>query len=352
MSFEKLVKQFNENPSESFLRPFGGPDEPIHEILPRFLGLMEKKGLYDDLEIYKLLANHYYLTNSYFLFKFKSEKRRPELIEGFSHMYRDIKYVDGKVYLVLDKFEDLSEFFCDRDGGRRDISSKELVEGVFGGDWWGPHSNTTYNVFQDVIEVLDNNNLNYLSQKIAEKLKRINLENVEERFYETFFYETFSEIASEQGNYNYITVTPEIVRNMITIKPYFDFLSEQLGDDFHYSLASTHNQAYNDAINDKQYSKILSELEKLGISEGEYIEHGKYVTEITSFFERVLEVFLEEFNGYAEDPSEFSTFTDLFYRIQDISPIINCLKVSLVEHVDYRIVQKIINNIFKDNLYF
>jgi len=348
MSLERLVKQFNENPTEEFLRIFGAPNEPIHEILPKFLALMDKRGLYDDLEIYKLLANHHYLTNTYFKYLYDSGRGEEFIKNLASAHWKDIKYDDGKIYLVLSDKDELSYFFCPGDGGRNDIDSVDIVRSVFGEDYWEPYNDTTQDVFHDVIEELDETNINYLCNYISKEIKQISLKDGSDKIYGTII----PELADNQGHDDYLVLTPEIVRELILVKPTFNVLLPYLGDNFEYSLYSVHSQAYNQAVIDEQNNRIWSELEKLGISKGKYVEHGKYITaDITSFYENVIVDYLEEFNGYSDDPAEYSSFVNLFERLQEYSSKFGCLHVRIVEYANHRFVRKYINDFFRETIY-
>ncbi len=60
--------------------------------------------------------------------------------------------ITEKVYLILKDMGDLSYLFCE--DSRSEMSSQEKARAILGEDFFEPYSDTTNDVFNDVIEVL------------------------------------------------------------------------------------------------------------------------------------------------------------------------------------------------------
>ncbi len=112
---------------------------------------------------------------------------------------------------------DLSKLFCD--GGRNDIS-RDTIESILSGESdWEPYWDTTDNVYRDVVEELNEDNLKRLNEYIVSSLEGIGIEP------ET---EILSEIAEEQGNPEVAYVTLENVAKVINSEETMDYFTETL----------------------------------------------------------------------------------------------------------------------------
>ena len=127
-----------------------GSDDEINALIDnvfngdreQFLKYLDVKGLLNGENLYAFLEEEMPMSYLSYMFNNNPEKTTKYIVDNY---FGDITEVNGRYILKLGNREDLSVFFK-RDGGRHDMSSKELAEKILGEDWWEPF----YDVSQDI----------------------------------------------------------------------------------------------------------------------------------------------------------------------------------------------------------
>jgi hypothetical protein len=162
----------------------------------------------------------------------------------------DVEVKDDGYYLQLSDKSDLDGLFRDYS---RDTSPRDVVKALFNDDNWEHFSNTTEDIYDDVIEVLTPENIELLKTHILDTLTNLKIEIDDETP------ELFDNYADDEGVFY---ITPENVGDVIGDKESFmyllesDYLPNVTGD-----LHSIHYNAYNQAYESEIYDDVMSELE-------------------------------------------------------------------------------------------
>ena len=135
----------------------------------------------------------------------------------------------------------------------RETSPRDVVKALFNDDNWEHFSNTTDDIYDDVIEVLTPENIELLKTHILDTLTNLKIDIDDETP------ELFDNYADDEGIFY---ITPENVGEVIGNKESFmyllenDYLPDVTGD-----LHSIHYNAYNQAYESEIYNDVMSELE-------------------------------------------------------------------------------------------
>ena len=163
----------------------------------------------------------------------------------------DVIYKDDGYYLYLRDREDLAELFY---GGGRDTSARDVAKAVLGeDDMWDRWGNTTDDIYRDVIEELNPENIELLKKYILDRLTNWKIEVDDETP------DLFQNYVKEDG---FFYLTPENVGDVIGDEESFMYLidNDYLGD-LSGELYSIHSNAYNSAYETEVYNDVISELE-------------------------------------------------------------------------------------------
>ena len=148
-------------------------------------------------------------------------------------------------YLHLNDQEDLGDLFYH---GNRD-STRDLVKGVLGEDHWEPYWDTTDDVYRDVVEELNDENLKHLYNRV---LKEVEGESVST-------YTDYLEILDESGS-GEVVVTTENFVGMFQDEETLKYILKEYADEVRQELYSLHSNCYNSAYESEIYDDIWSEL--------------------------------------------------------------------------------------------
>ena len=163
----------------------------------------------------------------------------------------DVILTDDGYYLRVRDREDLADLFY---GSSRDTSARDVARAVLGEDndmfeRWG---DTTDDIYNDVVEELDNENIEHLKKYMLNVLTNWKIE-VDDETPDLF------NNYSEDGIFY---LTPENVGDVIGDKESFMYLIDNgYLDDLESELANVHSNAYNSAYETEVYNDVISELE-------------------------------------------------------------------------------------------
>jgi hypothetical protein len=235
---QEYIDEFNSGEFESLLSMFGS--------MENILTFFKKRKVLDlidpfdgGLEDYQTEILNYLLNN------LNDKSMMKYIVSQLS----DVEVKDDGYYLQLSDKSDLDGLFKDYS---RDTSPRDVVKALFNDDNWEHFSNTTEDIYDDVIEVLTPENIELLKTHILDTLTNLKIEIDDETP------ELFNNYADDEGIFY---ITPENVGNVIGDKESFmyllenDYLPNVTGD-----LHSIHYNAYNQAYESEIYEDVMSEL--------------------------------------------------------------------------------------------
>jgi hypothetical protein len=297
-----------------------------------FFKIIERRGRMDDLDLEENYMVNDYL---YYLSQTNTEKFREEVAKQIS----DVRF-DGDVpVLELNDASDLAKLFC---SGRNDISKDTIGEILLGEADWDRYWDTTDDVYRDVIEELNEENLKYLYSYIVKNLEGVQIEP------ET---ELLSEIASSQ-NTDYATITMVNVEYVVRDPETIGYLLDNDLSELDSELNSIHSNAYNMAYETAVFNEIWGKLDDMfDVEKRKYIyKPHPYKKEtqievleipIRNFYEPIRD-YLYNNKGTSQTLEYFGNFIDILEENGE------CLSAWAPDYPSYTEIDKNINEIFGD----
>jgi hypothetical protein len=297
-----------------------------------FFKIMDKRGRIDDLD---LETN--YMENDYLLYlsETNTEKFREEVAKQIS----DVTFGGEVPVLHLNDAGDLVKLFC---AGRNDISQDTIREILLGEADWDRYWDTTDDVYRDVIEELNEENLKYLYEYIVKNLGGVQIEP------ET---ELLSEIASSQ-NTEYATINMVNVEYVVRDSETMGYLLDRDLSELDSELNSIHSNAYNMAYETAVFREVWGKLDDMfDVEKRKYIyKPHPYKKEtqievleipIRDFYEPIRD-YLYNNKGTSQTLEYFGNFINILEENGE------CLSVWTPDYPDSREIDKNINEIFGD----
>jgi len=336
-SGEKILVTFNDEGWDS-IEPFFGKFENFYNYLKKYgvLNQLSLKKIPDEL--YNEYA--YYLMQDY-----------PDYVVNYivDNTLTDIEKKGDEYYLRLRDREEVSDFF--RGGGYRGDKARDIVKNVMGEDWWDPYYDTTDDVYRDVVEELNEENLRYFKQRVLNELKDVKIE------LDGKSSEEMEEIASEQGHDDHFFVTPENIDRIVDDSDTMENLLKYHLQDIRNDLYSVHSQGYNDAYTSEIWEDIMSELStyfkpefhsesvKVG-DKTKYVEYLK-INDLKSIIYDYLYNYKD--SSYNDDMMEYhGSFTGVLTKMMDEISGYDFLDFRIPDYPDSSRVDRNINELFKD----
>ena len=222
-----------------------------------------------------------------------------------------------------------------------------------GEDSWDPHWDTTDNVYGDVIDDLNEENLGHLAEHIIKQIggQEFSLEDYDD--------ELFTDFSTEQGTEGTFQITKENVMRLIKDESAMNEMLKGELSDLKSELYSIHNNAYNNAYETEIYNDVWSELSKYFVTgswetetkeryDGKKIYH-EYIK--INDFQQVVYDFLSENKGgtYNESFMEyFGTYVGVIVTLMDNSGDYDWLSFRVPDYPDWSTTKKYINEYFGD----
>jgi hypothetical protein len=279
--------------------------------------------------------------NEYILWSYENNKEK--YYNLVTELLNDVEYdpQNNKFFWIGDR-EDLTNLFCD---DSRDISQNTIkkilrgfdIDAYFYGD-------TTDDLYHDVIDKLNLENINILKNKIIEELEGTQLSP------ET---EEMESIASEQGHDEYWEMNLDIVSRILDDRESMEHLLENELSDLRGELYNIHHNAYNSAYETKVFDDVWKELEEYFIGNGEWISIPHPYKKNTTLEKFKIEINnLEKIvNDYLFENKDYGNSGTLEYQGNLISIIMetySCLSVRASDYPDSTKVSENINSYFSD----
>jgi hypothetical protein len=330
MDFNDIVEKFN-NGDLDVVKYFNDYET--------FFSVLKKRGLMSEIDPNNATDGEEW-QNEYLIWLSHNDK------EAFTKwtlsLLNDVVFKDGVYYLDTDDRSDLAKLFCDR--GRNDIS-RDTIESILSGESdWEPYWDTTNDVYKDVVEELNEDNLKRLKEYIVEALEGLWIEP------ET---DILSEIAEEQNNPSQARITYDNVDRVVNSEETMNYLFENELQDLKSELYSVHSNSYNAAYENEVWQTVMNELGTYFIGYGEFVmrpHRYKKDTQVQNFiipianFESDIVGFLQDGKGYGNSGT-LEYWGSYLGMMEDWS---DCLSVHSPDYPDFQEVNKNINEYFRD----
>jgi hypothetical protein len=323
MDIDEVIELFND--TELDVNKYFNDSETFFKII-------EKRGRIDDLD----LENNY-MENDYLLYlsETNTEKFREEVAKQIS----DVTF-DGEVpVLQLNDAGDLAKLFC---VSRNDISQDTIREILLGEADWDRYWDTTDDVYRDVIEELNEENLKYLYSYIIKNLEGIQIEP------ET---ELLEDIANVQ-NSEFVTINEKNVESIVKDSETMGYLLDRDLSELDSELNSIHSNAYNSAYETAVFREVWGKLDDMfDVEKRKYVyKPHPYKKEtqievlelpIRNFYEPIRD-YLYNNKGTSQTLEYFGNFIGILEENGE------CLSVWAPDYPDSSEIDKNINEIFGD----
>jgi len=330
MDYNDLVEKFNNGDLEV---------EKYFNDYQTFFSILKKRGLMSEIDP-KNASDGEQWQNEYLIWLYHNDKE--SFTKWTLSLLTDVVFKDGVYYLDTDDRSDLAKLFC---GGNRNDISRDTIENILSGDSdWEPYWDTTDNVYRDVIEELNKDNLKRLGEYIVDSLKDVAIEPETDILYE---------IAEEQGNPEEARITYDNVGKVIGSEETMKFLFNNGLEDLESELYSIHSNSYNSAYEDEVWKSVMNELGTYFVGYGEFVmrpHRYKKDTQVQNFiipianFESDIVGFLQDGKGYGSSGT-LEYWGSYLGMMEDWS---DCLSVHSPDYPDFSEVVKSINEIFGD----
>ena len=337
---QEYIDEFNSGEFESLLSMFGSMENILTFFKKRkVLHLIDP---FDGgLEDYQTEILNYLLNN------LNDKSMMKYIVSQLS----DVEVKDDGYYLQLSDKSDLCKLFKSYSG--REIGPRDIVESLFNDDNWERFSDTTDNIYQDVVEVLTPENMERLKQHMLDVLTnwKIEVDDDSPDLFNNY---------SEEGIFY---LTPENVGDVIGDEESFmylldnDYLPDVTGD-----LYSIHSNAYNNAYESEIYNDVMSELETFFD-----VKSGKWDSRPTSNNpDKLIETYIIKFNPgevvnsikkFVADTSNWGYYANNLDYVTSWLNMMNTfmdngdepwLDFRMPDYPDSGLVDKYINEIFPD----
>jgi len=310
-----------------------------------FLDYLEKNGLEGELD-YENVDDDW--QNIVLLYKL--EKYPEETLKYIcDNIITDVYPMDGGYYLYLRDRTELAVLF---NNSGRDTTPRDVAENVLGEDWWDPFWDTTDDVYRDVIDELDEQNLQHLANYIVKNMGNQDLSLDD---YDDALFHQFSE---EQGTEGFFKITSENVMELINDEEAMKELFQKDLDELKNELYSVHNNAYNGAYTDEIYNDVWSELsEYFEPKSWKYVEQDRYdgkkiqheYIKIKDFYNDIYTFLSENEDRQWSDQSlaYWGSYTGFVSNMMDNGER-DWLSFRIPDYPDWTLIKKNINDIFVD----
>jgi len=347
MNLDKMIQNFN-NGDDEFLLFFGTTHE---ETIYRFLSLVKHKSKLDQI-LWKDNDNLEYGVNNVLHFLFKEPEYREKIIDNAIDYYsRDVTKVGDRIYLNFNDIRDLSDFFCNEEFRRGEMTSGEIANSVLSDDFWEPYDDTVNDLYDDVIEELSPENLDKLGNILLRQIGNTKIESDDD--------DLISTIADEQGHPEYVILEKDDITRILKDKSATKtlFRNGYVEGDLETDLYNLHGNAYNGAYINELYKMVWNALGDL-FGEGEYVKDeslrniNKYRFDITELFPLVIGDFIDAKKGYTDNIQNYWSFNSLVNELFNYSSKYECLKLGRIpDYPDHIDVRKNLNSSFDDYIY-
>lgn len=324
----------------------------LNDDYTEFFKLLEKIGIMDGDEFYPVITEEFPMSYLHYRYMVNPDSTVNHIINEY---FSDIIYKDGRLFLHLDKMEDLSIFF--KDDGGRDTGSKEMAKLIFQEDWWEPFDDTLSSLYDEVIENLNSKNLSSLAHSIYNELSDSEISPSTS---------LLEDIATDQGHPEYVELSVDLILNTIfNDKESTNRLLDEAAN-VSSELYSLYHNSYNTAYIDEKYKiasdevKSLLSIDNIGNWKSRKVKtvDGKektindYYIDVTNFVPYVIDsIFKDDYmnDDYRNAFEYHGYFEDLVIEVIKEEVIEGgTISVGYYDYPDHERVNQYLNDMFED----
>lgn len=326
---DDMIEEFN-NQNYGVLRPFGSS---LSDRIETFFKFLEKRGRLSEIDVTGSAAGDY--QNELLLHFYENDLEK--FYYWLNELLVDVEFDNGSAYIVAEP-EDFSNLFCDS----RDVS-KKTIENILTGnidfDWYSSYE---IEIFQSVIDELNETNLKKLKEIFVRELQGIKIEYEDEEL----------EVTSE--NIEEIFKDDDLVEHI---------LDEELND-LKFELKSLYHNSEQNALESEYYDEVWSELgEHFDVSQKQWVsvrrgfvwdkdgnKKEKYVDKVRIPILNFEKFILDFLNGN----KNYGNTGTLEYQgsfVNVLSEDTDCLRVRFPDYADSRKIEENINEMFNDYIH-
>jgi hypothetical protein len=337
---QEYIDEFNNGEFDDLLKIFGS----MEQILTFF----QKQNILNDIDPFDDNLSDYQLEILNYLLNVLNDK---ETLRVCISKLDDITIKDDGYYLEIKDREDLAELFY---GGGRDTSARDVAKMVLGDDMdWDRWGNTTDEIYRDVIEELNPENIELLKKHMLDILTNWKIEIDDET----------PDLFNNYSEDGIFYLTPENVGDVIGDEESFMYLiNNDYLEDLESDLSNIHSNAYNSAYETEVYRAVENELETFFD-----MKSAKWLSIPTSYNpEKLVEHYSLKFNPgevfnsiskYVADSGNWGYYANNLDYVTTWLNMMNTfmdngdepwLDFRIPEYPDYSLVDKYINEFFPD----
>ena len=267
-----------------------------------------------------------------------------------NNLLTDVEIRNDGYWLRLRDRDELAEFFASS-SRRSDYDVQDIAKQVLGdGLNYEYFSETTYDVYGDVIEELNEKNIQILANYI---LKNIGNNDLNISDYNSDFFEELAQIQARDGMFQ---ITQDNVMSLIKDKEAMEELMEGDLFDLKSELYSIHSNAYNSSYENTIYDQVMeglkeyfsSPIDDVATKVGEKTKYTSYI-KIDDFYGNVM-TFIEENlgSGYSDSVLEYhGSYTSMMSQLFNEGTY-DAIDFRIDDYPDHREVDQAINDYFGD----
>ena len=336
----KYVNAFNNGDMDELL--------PYFETVENILRFFHKKDLLDLIDPFDSELADYQIEILNYSLNIADDK---EILEKCIAQLSDVIYKDDTYYLYVKDREDLAELFY---SGGRDTSARDVAKAVLGeDDMWDRWGNTTDDIYRDVVEELNPENIELLKKHMLSVLTNWKIEIDDET----------PDLFNNYSEDGIFYLTTENVGDVIGDEESFMYLiNNDYLDDLESDLANIHSNAYNSAYETEVYNSVSNELETFfdmksakwesipsNYNPEKLIEHYVLKFNPGEVFNSISKYVADTGNWgyYANNLDYVSTWLNMMNTFMDNGDE-SWLDFRIPEYPDYSLVDKYINEFFPD----
>ena len=336
----KYVNAFNNGDMNELL--------PYFETVENILRFFHKKDLLDLIDPFDSELADYQIEILNYSLNIANDK---EILEKCIAQLSDVIYKDDTYYLYVKDREDLAELFY---SGGRDTSARDVAKAVLGeDDMWDRWGNTTDDIYRDVVEELNPENIELLKKHMLSVLTNWKIEIDDET----------PDLFNNYSEDGIFYLTTENVGDVIGDEESFMYLiNNDYLDDLESDLANIHSNAYNSAYETEVYNSVSNELETFfdmksakwesipsNYNPEKLIEHYVLKFNPGEVFNSISKYVADTGNWgyYANNLDYVSTWLNMMNTFMDNGDE-SWLDFRIPEYPDYSLVDKYINEFFPD----
>jgi len=315
---------------------------------PELFDLIVENGILDSNDIdYDNLEDE---VKNYYLLWLLGKDASVGLNFICNNLLTDVEIRNDGYWLRLRDRDELAEFFASS-SRRSDYDVQDIAKQVLGdGLNYEYFSDTTYDVYSDVIEELNEKNIQHLANYI---LKNIGNNDLNISDYNSDFFEELAQIQARDGMFQ---ITQDNVMSLIKDKEAMEELMEGDLFDLKSELYSIHSNAYNSSYENTIYDQVMeglkeyfsSPIDDVATKVGEKTKYTSYI-KIDDFYGNVM-TFIEENlgSGYSDSVLEYhGSYTSMMSQLFNEGTY-DAIDFRIDDYPDHREVDQAINDYFGD----